>query len=367
MTYQVFWAFACASIWVGLTAQGCAGSSNVEGTQDTETESDSATATESSVDTNSGTNGDTSIDTNSATNIDTNGDTDSDTETPSHTDTGLDTDTSQGLLTFPLRAAFYYLWYPQTWTVEGEHVFYHPDLGYYSSDDSDVVDQHIRDLEYAKIDVAIASWWRIGHQNEDTRIPLVLDRTVALGSSLKWAFYYESEGFGDPTPQEIKANLDYLMSSYVDHEAIAKIDGKPVVFVYNADDKTCDVATRWSQANDGDWYVNLKVIQGFKDCPDQPDSWHQYGPNTPAGHHAGYSYVIAPGFWRADHESPTLARDVDRWWTNVADMVASQEPWQLITTFNEWGEGTAVEPASEWASDSGYGQYLDALHSDGVK
>jgi hypothetical protein len=60
-----------------------------------------------------------------------------------------------------------------------------------------------------------------------------------------------------------------------------------------------------------------------------------------------------------------LARDVDRWYQNVSDMMASGEPWQLITTFNEWGEGTAVEPATEWQSDSGYGEYLDALSSDG--
>ena len=46
-------------------------------------------------------------------------------------------------------------------------------------------------------------------------------------------------------------------------------------------------------------------------------------------------------------------------------MVASNEPWQLVTTFNEWGEGTIVESAQEWATASGYGQYLDALHDNG--
>jgi hypothetical protein len=45
-------------------------------------------------------------------------------------------------------------------------------------------------------------------------------------------------------------------------------------------------------------------------------------------------------------------------------MVASREPWQLVTTFNEWGEGTAVESASEWSSASGYGAYLDVLHNN---
>jgi len=34
-----------------------------------------------------------------------------------------------------------------------------------------------------------------------------------------------------------------------------------------------------------------------------------------------------------------------------------------VTTMNEWGEGTSVESASEWASASGYGTYLDMLRS----
>ena len=47
-------------------------------------------------------------------------------------------------------------------------------------------------------------------------------------------------------------------------------------------------------------------------------------------------------------------------------MVASRAPWQLVTTFSEWGEGTPVEPAQEWQTASGYGAYLDALHDDGA-
>ena len=46
-------------------------------------------------------------------------------------------------------------------------------------------------------------------------------------------------------------------------------------------------------------------------------------------------------------------------------MVASGAPFQLVTTFNEWGEGTSVESATEWNSLSGYGAYLDALHNNG--
>ena len=41
-----------------------------------------------------------------------------------------------------------------------------------------------------------------------------------------------------------------------------------------------------------------------------------------------------------------------------------KDPWQLITTFNEWQEGTAVEDADTWHSTlTGESQYLDTLHS----
>ena len=84
-------------------------------------------------------------------------------------------------LEFPLRGAFYYPWYPQTWSVGGAHVFYRPELGYYSSDSEAVAAQHIEDMDYAKIDVAIYSWWKITSHNQAFRFPLVLDNLLRDG------------------------------------------------------------------------------------------------------------------------------------------------------------------------------------------
>ena len=58
-----------------------------------------------------------------------------------------------------------------------------------------------------------------------------------------------------------------------------------------------------------------------------------------------------------------LARDPQRWASDVAAWAKTAVKWQLMTTFNEWGEGTSVEPATEWPSASGYGYYLDVLHA----
>jgi hypothetical protein len=45
--------------------------------------------------------------------------------------------------------------------------------------------------------------------------------------------------------------------------------------------------------------------------------------------------------------------------------VASDAPFQLVTTFDGRGGGTAVESASEWSTSSGYSAYLDELHAVG--
>ncbi len=278
-------------------------------------------------------------------------------------DPGQGTSSGSGTnLSFPVRGAFYYPWYPATWTVNKKPVKYHPILGKYDSGDINAIDRHLDMMAHAKINLAIASWWGKGTQSESTRIKRLLERTVARGSKVKWAFLYEDEGFENPSSSQIASDLDYLRSSYASSSAIARIDGKPLVFVYAANDSNCSVATRWARANRRDWFVNLKLFPGFADCADQPNAWHQYGLGS---HNRGHSYVIAPGFWRADQSSPKLARDLNRFSKSVRDMVASRERWQLIVSFNEWGEGTAVEPATEWQSNLGYGKYLDALHADG--
>jgi hypothetical protein len=135
-----------------------------------------------------------------------------------------------------------------------------------------------------------------------------------------------------------------------------------VVFVYSRAVATCaDVAT-WRSVNNA-FYLNLQVFVGYRTCAGQPDSWHQYGPAVAADHQSGFSYSISPGFNFYKDSAPRLARDPVRWAQNIADMVNSHEPWQLITTFNEWMEGTSIESATEWQSASGQGVYMDALHN----
>ncbi|KAL3907730.1 MAG: hypothetical protein SGARI_003394 [Bacillariaceae sp.] len=245
-------------------------------------------------------------------------------------------------LSFPIRGAFYY-----------------------PSSDPQVAASHIDQMDFAHIDLSIASWWGPDTHLDKARLTMLMDETIAMNSPLKWSIYHEDERDFNPSVEEIQSDLTYLRQWFAWHEAWAHKDGKPIIFVYN--EAGCDVARRWAEASNGEWYVVLKLFKGFMNCPSQPDSWHQYGvgQGTDAGtiHNPGHSYVLSPGFWRADKDIPLVPRvNKDSFCKNAEAMVASGEPWQLIVSFNEAGEGTMVENAMQWQSSSGYGQYLDCLH-----
>jgi hypothetical protein len=264
----------------------------------------------------------------------------------------------------PIRAAFYYPWFPEAWRQRGIEPFtrFTPSAGFYADDDA-LLRAHVDELLYARADAAIASWWGRGTRS-DGRLPALLE--AAAGTPLRWAIYHEGEGQGDPDPASIRADLEYVRDSYATSPQYLRVDGRFVVFVWADPDDGAAMAERWRRAAEGvGAHVVLKVFPGYRAVPDQPDGWHQYGPAEAVDHQAGHSFTVSPGFYHADEALPRLERSVDRFAASVRAMVASGEPWQLVTSFNEWGEGTAVEPAAEWSSASGYGAYLDVLHRDG--
>ena len=266
----------------------------------------------------------------------------------------------------PIRAGFYYPWFPETWgPIATPDTQYHPTAGFYNSDTTAVITRHIQEMTYAGLDAAIASWWGQGQHSESTRIPALLNNAAnnSNGKSLKWAPYYEKESTGDPTVAQISSDLSYLKTNYASNPNYLKVSGKPVIFVYTDGLDACPMAQRWHDANTFGFYLVLKVFSGYTACATQPDGWHQYGPSTAVDSQGKYSYAISPGFWLYTEATPRLARLTDaQWTTSVTNMAASKAQFQLVTTFNEWGEGTAVEPATEWASASGYGTYIDILH-----
>ena len=268
-------------------------------------------------------------------------------------------------LSLPIRAAFYYPWFPEAWNQQGYDPFtnYNPTLGFYDLSDPQIIQAHIDAMLYANIEAGIASWWGQG-TNTDNRMPSLL--SAVSDNAFKWSIYYESEGQGDPTVSAITSDLTYIQDHYSNDPGFLRIDGRFVIFVYADAMDGCGMVERWHQANTMDAYIVLKVFPGYLSCPYQPDGWHQYAPANAVDSQGQYSYTISPGFWKKGEENPRLVRDLSVWRQSIRDMIDSGADFQLITTFNEWGEGTSVESAVEWATSLGYGAYLDALHNDGL-
>jgi hypothetical protein len=280
-----------------------------------------------------------------------------------------------------IRAAFYYPWFPQAWVQQGQNPFtnYDPTAGYYSSGDLATVSAQVADMQYGGITLGLASWWGQG-STSDTNMPTLMQ--AAAGTGFQWAPYYEPEGTSDPTPQQIADDLHYLWTTYHTgpDSPLASVPGKGmVVFVYNTDDPTtakgCDTVDRWNQARQllqseygQSAYIDLKVFPGYRTCAGTPtiDGWHQYGPASAVQDFSTApgdgSYAISPGYWKSGATygtAPFLARDRARWQSDIASMIASGAKWQLVTTYNEWGEGTAVESSSGCHNPAPAGTYCD--------
>jgi RNA polymerase sigma factor (sigma-70 family) len=255
----------------------------------------------------------------------------------------------------PVRAVFYYPWYPENFAGNGSH--YLPSAGHYSVDDPATVDRQIKDMQYGGLQAGIVSWWGQGLR-EDKRMPLLMSRAAAQGFS--WTVYYEQEAYGNPSVAQLTKDLLYLRK-YSGQRAWLHIQGKPVIFVYADGSDACPMASRWAQANrTAGYYVVLKVFGGYRQCADQPQGWHQYADGLDV--QQGYSAIASPGFWGNDKATPAVPRDPAKFRQDVTTVAASKAPFQLIISYNEWGEGTGIESTTAWASPSGHGVYVDILH-----
>ena len=258
-----------------------------------------------------------------------------------------------------ITAMFYYGWYPVGFQTMGSR--FQPTAGAYSTQDAAVVRKHIDQMRYAGMQAGIASWWGAGDQTDKS---LEVGMAQAQGTPFKWTIYYELEGstHPDPSVDKLRGDLQYIRDKYTNSPNWLFVDGKPVIFVWPGTGDTCAMVDRWNAANTMGFYVVHKRFPNNAGCIGRTASWHDYSPDLYKIEVKGYSFSVGPGFWRYD-ENPRLARNPAQFESAVAAMAASSAPWKLVTTFNEWNEGTSVEPAAEWASPSGYGVYLDILHN----
>ena len=291
--------------------------------------------------------------------------------------------------------AFYYGWYgnPQVsgqwrhWknvdpvSSRAENVTDFPAYGTYDSHDPAVLDRQAEAARGAGITGFIASWW--GRDSfEDRGMPLLL--ASAGKHKLSVSAYYEKIA-GDDAASRIKAAVDdinYLLSHYGSDKAWLRVGGMPVLFVYGR---------ALHELSPADWQQVIAHVRrdnpggavliadsqdpAFVSTFDGASTYNitgetQYKPpqGIRAWAHAAYPKMVAtagsgkistvtiiPGYddrnlWRLPPRPVT-----DRWGGETyralwQEAIAAGPDYVLITSWNEWHEGSELEASVEYGS-----------------
>jgi hypothetical protein len=277
----------------------------------------------------------------------------------------------------PLVLAFYYNWYDEN-TWKPSVVPDMPVLKYLSRDPVNTARQ-IVEARNAGIDALVVSWWGQGNPTEDNFKAMLeqargLYYNVAIDFELTSPFYHNRD--------DVIRSLRYLIATHAQHPAYLKVNGKPVIFFWREQ--------KWSV---DDW----RAIRDAVD-PQNKTLWIEEGIDVSYlrvfdGHHL---YSIA---WSPNVEGelrkwpPRIARfGADKIWvatvmpgnddlktkrpdSYVRDRqngefyrqswraaFASYPDWIVITSYNEWVEGTMIEPSVTYGN-----LYLDITREYAAK
>lgn len=271
-------------------------------------------------------------------------------------------------------AIFYYAWFSNPardgawahWFVEQDgapvlDTAYYPSRGLYSSSNAKVVQAQMKDIADAGIDTVVVSWWGWGSP-EDLRLPLVIAAAHRHGLSVA----VHLEPYAGRTPASAAQDIEHL-----------KTLGVTDVYVYEADQ---DPASAWAAALaghdgvrifgqtalvgrakasgfDGVYFYDTSIWNGSKFkrlCAQAHAVGLLCAPSVGPGYDARLSTddpVVHPRRNGARYDSMWMAAIRAR-----ADVVT-------ITSYNEWQEGTQIEPAR---AEPGKATYDGAWGKTGV-
>jgi len=286
---------------------------------------------------------------------------------------------------------FYYPWYGNAAAKEGSGRSAHwekvdeekhdiaasthyPTGGAYDSHDPAVIARHCAEAKAAGIDGLIISWWG---KNDFTDNPVerILDACKTAG--LQSTVYYET--VPGKNLQNAVDDCLYLIERYGRHPGWLKVAGRPALFIYGraigeikldgwrtviervnrqAPQKAVFIGDQISPAAAGVFdglhtYNPAGALRG-KDL-EQVRLWAQktYRPwvETAAGQGRISTITIIPGYDDTKIRKPGLA--VDRmdgasYQAQWEAAIAARPDWVLVTSFNEWHEGSEIEPSREY-------------------
>jgi hypothetical protein len=292
--------------------------------------------------------------------------------------------------------AFYYPWYHSPngtsnewdhWTNVTEDSIYdsanYPLHGAYDSSDENVIRSHFSIMKQAGIDGVIVSWWG-AYGPEAWALDSIFN--LALEYNLDVSLYYES--VRDLSQSEIIDELVYIFEEYSDYPAFMKNEGIPVVFVYAVPAFSRDPSF-WVEVREqvdllfGDHILlgetaNLEYMDAFDGFhvyiqlgENMPEFYRRralaFGKGTPvmsdeeafekAFNGENIDLVIKPFMLTASPGFDTTSWGRYEPYVDRLDGDSYRDYWMvincvsphcvLITSWNEWHEGTEIEPSIE--------------------
>jgi hypothetical protein len=233
----------------------------------------------------------------------------------------------------------------------------------------------MRQFARAGIDVPIVSWWGPGDRT-DQAMPIILDRASKHGR--KVTVYFERVRGRSPSAASAAADLIHLAKAYAAHPSWLRVGRRPVLVLYGrvmgqlGELGWVRALERARAASGVDWFAvadGIRSSQGglfdgihayntmdlYRERPE--DEWAGVARGhmeaairfaRPFGHIA--CATIVPGYDDTKIRKPgaRLARAAGRLYETQWRVALEMRPdWILITSFNEWHEGSEIEPSSE--------------------
>ena len=250
---------------------------------------------------------------------------------------------------------------------------FYPKLGTYSSNDSTIIENHMKMILQSGVGTISVSWWGV-ESFEDLNVKLIMN--LADKYNLKINFHIE------PVPKRTAITtikmVKYLIDTYGDHNAFYRYKNKPLFYVY---DSYLIPSEDWSEVlhpQGGKSIRNSKYDSNFIGLwVEEKDSL--FFKNS--GFDGFYTYFASDGFtygsstvnWNSLSEwakknnkifIPSIGpgyndervrpwnkvnlkrREEGIYYDNMFKSALQTQPEILsITSFNEWHEGTQIEPA----------------------
>jgi glycoprotein endo-alpha-1,2-mannosidase len=280
--------------------------------------------------------------------------------------------------------AFYYPWYGPSrhWgkvdaarhDIEAARDY--PIKGAYDSHDPAIITWQINAAQAHGITGLIASWWGRGTY-EDQAVPLLLKCAEQKHFSI--TIYWEAaDGKGRQQIDNAVADLTYVLTRYGTNSAFLKVAGKPVIFVYGRVMGQVPFASwpeiiRRARAKAGDFLLiadgyserNASLFDGlhtYNICgsvksktPTELRAWaatyYADAVKFAREHNRIACVTVIPGYDDTKIRKPGLKADrLDGQVYRVLweEAIKVKPDWVLITSWNEWHEGSEIEPSSEY-------------------